>query len=153
MILMVSIDLISGMAFKTLFNFDKHSFGLDNIHVFPSSDIAKTFMLLCLKCYVDKEDNLMWYAYLNVYALYCFASESSSIVCSLKVFASQTSILSGILILHPYPETSIFHMSPPYLPIRGIPLPLLKHRIFCVILRCSKCSISCPCFSSGGSSS
>src|SRR3954464_2976453 len=35
-----------------------------------SSDIAKTFMLLCLKCYVDKEDNLMCYAYLNVYALY-----------------------------------------------------------------------------------
>src|ERR1041385_4923563 len=69
-ILMGSIDLISGMALKTLFNFVKHGFGLDNMHVFSSSDIAKTFMLLCLKCYVDKEDNLMCYAYLNVYALY-----------------------------------------------------------------------------------
>src|SRR4051812_15234875 len=39
------------------------------MHVFSSSDIAKTFMLLCLKCYVDKEDNLMYYAYLNVYDL------------------------------------------------------------------------------------
>src|ERR1041385_378002 len=66
MILMGSIDLISGMALKTLFSFGKHSFGLDNMHVFSSSDIAKTFMLLFLKCYVDKEDNLMCYAYLNV---------------------------------------------------------------------------------------
>src|SRR3954469_19717994 len=70
MILMGSIDLISGMALKTLFNFGKHSFGHDNMHVFSSSNIAKTFMLLCLKCYVDKEDNLMCYAYLNDYALY-----------------------------------------------------------------------------------
>src|ERR1041385_4133065 len=69
-ILMGSIDLISGMALKTLFNSGKHSFGHDNMHVFSSSDIAKTFMLLCLKCYVDKEDNLMCYAYLNVYTLY-----------------------------------------------------------------------------------
>jgi len=76
----------------------------------------------------------MCYAYFNVYALYCFASKSSSIVCSLKAFASQTSVLSGILLVHPYPETSIFHMSPPYLPIRGIPLPLLKHRIFVLSL-------------------
>ena len=99
------------------------------MHVFSSSDIAKTFMLLCLKCYVDKEDNLMCYACINVYALYCFESKSSSIVCSLKAFASQNSVLSGILLVHPYPETNIFHMSPPYLPIRGIPLPLLKYRI------------------------
>src|ERR1041385_5407086 len=70
MILMGSIDFISGMALKTLFNFGKHNFGLDNMHVFPSSDISKTFMLLCLKCYVDKEDNLMCYAYLNVWSLY-----------------------------------------------------------------------------------
>src|SRR3954464_15933211 len=90
MILMGSIDLISGMALKTIFNFGKHSFGLDNMHVFSSSDIPKAFMVLCLKCYVDKEDNLMCYAYLHVYALYCFASNSSSIVCSLKAFASQT---------------------------------------------------------------
>src|ERR1041385_2789056 len=52
-ILMGSIDLITGMALKILFNFGKHSFGYDNMHVFKSSDIAKTFMLLCLKCYVD----------------------------------------------------------------------------------------------------
>src|ERR1041385_3176659 len=70
MILMGRIDLISGMALKTLFNIEKHTFGLDNMHVFSSSDIAKTFMLLCLKCYVDKEDNLMCYDHLNVYALY-----------------------------------------------------------------------------------
>src|SRR3954464_8855090 len=71
MIFMGSIDLISGMALKTLFNLGKHSFGHNNKHDFSqSSDIAKTFMLLCLKCYVDKEDNLMCYAYLNVYALY-----------------------------------------------------------------------------------
>src|ERR1041384_3978840 len=37
-----------------------------------SSDIAKTFVLLCLKCYVDKEDNLMFHASFNVYTLYCF---------------------------------------------------------------------------------
>src|ERR1043165_3401693 len=68
-ILMGSIDLISGMALKTLFNFGKHSFGHDNMHVFSSSNIAKTFMLLCLKSYVAKEYNLMCYAHLNVYAL------------------------------------------------------------------------------------
>ena len=70
MILMGIIDLISGIALRTLFNFGKYSFGHDNMHVFSSSDIAKTFMLLCLKCYVDKEDNLICYAYFNVYALY-----------------------------------------------------------------------------------
>src|SRR3954462_16005311 len=91
-------------------------------------------MLLCMKCYVDKEDNLMCYAYFNFYDLYCFASKSSSIVCSLKAFAIQTSVLSGILLVHPYPETNIFHMSPPYLPIRGIPLPLLKYRIYVLSL-------------------
>src|SRR3954466_3699908 len=36
-----------------------------------SSDIAKTFVLLCLKCYVDKEDNLMCHASFNVYDFYC----------------------------------------------------------------------------------
>src|SRR4051812_47708406 len=71
MILMGSINLISGMALKSLFIFGKHSFGLDIMHVFSSSNIAKTFMLLCLKCYVDKEDNLKCYASFNVYALYC----------------------------------------------------------------------------------
>src|ERR1041385_50849 len=70
MILMGSIDLISGMDLETLFNLGRHSFGLDNMHDFSSSDIAKTFMLLCLKCYVEKEDNLMCYDYLNVYDLY-----------------------------------------------------------------------------------
>src|SRR3954466_13371391 len=70
MILMGIIDLISGMALKISFNFGKHRFGHDNMHVFSSSNIAKTFMLLFLKCYVDEEDNLMCYAYLNVYALY-----------------------------------------------------------------------------------
>ena len=63
LILMGSIDLISGMDLKTVFNLGKHSFG--------HNDIAKTFMLLCLKCYVDKEDNLMCHASFNVYALYC----------------------------------------------------------------------------------
>src|SRR3954467_14010906 len=72
LILMGCIDLISGMALKTLFNLGKHSFGHNKKHVFSqSSDIAKTFALLCLKCYVDKEDNLMFHASFNVYALYC----------------------------------------------------------------------------------
>src|SRR3954470_23531920 len=71
----------------------------------------------------------MCYACFNVYALYYFASKSSSSVYSLKAFASQTSILSGILLVHPYPQINIFHMSPPYLPIRGISLPLLKYII------------------------
>src|ERR1043165_7943803 len=70
LILMGSIDLISGMASKTLFNLGKCSFGHNNKHV-QSSDIAKTFVLLCLKCYVDKEDNLMFHASFNVYALCC----------------------------------------------------------------------------------
>ena len=34
MILMGSIDLISGMAVKTLFNLGKHSFGHNNKHDF-----------------------------------------------------------------------------------------------------------------------
>jgi hypothetical protein len=34
MILMGSIDLISGMALKTLFNLGKHSFGHNNKHDF-----------------------------------------------------------------------------------------------------------------------
>src|SRR3954470_20071541 len=76
----------------------------------------------------------MCYAYLNVYALYCFASKSSSIVYFLKAFASQNSVPSGILLVHPYPETNIFHMSPPYLPIRGISLPLLKYIIYVLSL-------------------
>ena len=100
-ILMGSIDLISGMALKTLFNFGKHSFGHDNMHVFSSSDIAKTFMLLCLKCYVDKEDNLMCYAYLNVYALYVLhLSEHQLFVLSKtlldKLFAQQISACAFI---------------------------------------------------------
>src|SRR3954462_10835237 len=72
LVLVRSCDLISGMASKTLFNLGKYSFGHDNKHVFSqSSDIAKTFVLLCLKCYVDKEDNLMFHASFNVYTLYC----------------------------------------------------------------------------------
>ena len=35
LILMGSIDLISGMASKTLFNLGKYSFGHNNNHVFP----------------------------------------------------------------------------------------------------------------------
>src|SRR3954469_6196827 len=72
LILMGSTDLISSMASKTLFNLGKHSFGHNKQACFSqSSDIAKTFVLLCLKCYVDKEDNLMFHASFNVYALYC----------------------------------------------------------------------------------
>src|SRR4051812_39315195 len=41
-----------------------------SLNLWVIGNIAKTFMLLCFKCYVDKEDNLMCYAYLNVYALY-----------------------------------------------------------------------------------
>jgi len=89
LILMGVLTLYQVWLWKLYLNFGKHSFGHDNMHVFSSSDIAKTFMLLCLKCYVDKEDNLMCYAYINVYALYCFESKSPSIVCSLKAFASQ----------------------------------------------------------------
>src|SRR3954469_16430953 len=72
LILMGSIDIISGMSSKTLFNLGKYSFGHNKKQVFSQiSDIAKTFVLLCLKCYVDKEDNLMCHANFNVYALYC----------------------------------------------------------------------------------
>src|SRR3954463_5113269 len=48
--------------------------------------------------------------------------------------ASQNSVPSGILLVLPYPETNIFHLSPPYLPIRGIPLPLLKYIIYVLSL-------------------
>src|ERR1041384_1665458 len=44
--------------------------------------------------------------------------------------ASQKSVPSGIMLVLPYPETNILHLSPPYLPIRGIPLPLLKYIIY-----------------------
>src|SRR3954471_2346661 len=72
LILMRSIDLISGMASKTLFNLGKYSFGHHNKHVFlKSSNLANTFVLLCLKCYVDKEENLVFHISSNVYALYC----------------------------------------------------------------------------------
>ena len=70
-ILMGSCDLISGMASKTLFNLGNYSFGHNKSMFSQSSDIAKTFVLLCLKCYVDKEDNLMFHASFHVYALYC----------------------------------------------------------------------------------
>src|SRR3954465_4936979 len=33
-----------------------------------------------------------------------------------------------------YPKTNIFHLSPPYLPIHGIPLPLLKYIIYVLSL-------------------
>src|SRR4051812_21555741 len=115
--------------------------------IFSSSDIAKTFMLLCLKCYVDKEDNLMCYAYLNVYALYALhISHHQFYVLSKPLLAK---LFAGrFLLVHPYPETNIFHMSPPYLLIRGISLPLLKVYYYCVILKCSKSSILCLWFSS-----
>src|SRR4051812_49313317 len=71
LILVGSIDLISGMSLKTLFNLGKHNLVIKTSMIFSSSDIVKTFMLLCLKCYVDKEDNLMCHASFNVYALYC----------------------------------------------------------------------------------
>ena len=48
--------------------------------------------------------------------------------------ASQNSILSRILLEYPYPKTNILHVSPPYLPIRGIPLPLLKYIIYVLSL-------------------
>src|SRR3954470_15327214 len=48
--------------------------------------------------------------------------------------ASQNSVPSGILLILPYPETNFFHLSPPYLPICGIPLPLLKYIIYVLSL-------------------
>ena len=48
LILMGSIDLISCMALKTLFNLGKYSFGHNNKHV-QSSDIAKTFCVIMLE--------------------------------------------------------------------------------------------------------
>src|SRR3954470_926184 len=68
-----------------------------------SSDIAKTFVLLCLKCYVDKEDNLMFHASFNVYALYCFHLSCHQL--SSQSLASQNSVPSRILLVLPYPET------------------------------------------------
>ena len=55
---------------------------ITTIMSFSSSDIAKTFMFLCLKCYADKEDNLMFYANSLCYTLYCFASKSTLFVSS-----------------------------------------------------------------------
>src|SRR3954465_10128445 len=97
--------------------------------IFSSSDIAKTFMLLCLKCYVDKEDNLMCYASFNVYALYCLHLSHRQLS-GLSSLASLNSVRNGIMLIHPYTETNIFHMSPPYLVIRGISLPLIKYIIY-----------------------
>ena len=88
-------------------------------------------MLLCLKCYVDKEDNLMFHVCLNVYALYCFHL-SCHLLSALSSIASQNSVPSGILLVLPFPETNLFHLSPPYLPTCGIQLPLLKY-IICVL--------------------
>src|SRR3954469_17156295 len=48
--------------------------------------------------------------------------------------ASQNSVPSGILLVPPYPETNFFHLSPPYLPTCGIPLPLLKYIIYVLSL-------------------
>ena len=48
LILMGSIDLISGMASKTLFNLGKYRFGHDNKHA-QSSDIVKTFCVIMLE--------------------------------------------------------------------------------------------------------
>src|SRR3954466_11897745 len=111
MILMRSCDLISGMASKTLFNLGKYSFGHHNKHVFyQSSDIAKTFVLLCLKCDVDKEDNLMFHASFNVYALYCLHLSCRHLSALSQSLASQKSVPSGILLVPPYPETNIFHL-------------------------------------------
>src|ERR1043165_4844511 len=98
-----------------------------------SSDIAKTFVLLCLKCYVDKEDNLMFHASFNVYALYCLHL-SCHLLSALSSLASQNSVPSGILLVPPYPEINSFHLSPPYLPTCGIPLPLLKYIIYVLSL-------------------
>src|SRR4051812_39996309 len=101
---------------------------------FSSSDIAKTFVLLCLKCYVDKEDNLMFHASFNVYALYCLHLSFYQLSALSQSLASQNSILSGILLVLPYLETNFFHLSPPYLPTCGIPLPLLKCIIYVLSL-------------------
>ena len=90
-------------------------------------------MLLCLKCYVDKEDNLMFHGSFNVYALYCL--HLVVIICLLsQSLASQNSVPSGIRLVLPYPETNFFHLSPPYLPTCGIPLPLLKYIIYVLSL-------------------
>src|SRR3954467_14252786 len=101
--------------------------------IFSSSDIAKTFKLLCLKWYVDKEDNLMFHASFNVYALYCLHL-SCHLLSALSSLASQNSVPSGILLVLPYPETNFCHLSPPYLPTCGIPLPLLMYIIYVLSL-------------------
>src|SRR3954467_12844737 len=101
--------------------------------IFSSSDIAKTFKLLCLKCYVDKEDSLMCHASFNVYALYCLHLSHHQLSGS-QSLASQNFVQGGILLVLPHTETNIFHLSPPYLPTRGIPLPLLKYIIYVLSL-------------------
>src|SRR3954469_13770701 len=90
-------------------------------------------MLLCLKCYVDKEDNLMCHASFNVYALYCLHLSHHQLSglskpCLPKLCTKHNSACTSI------PETNIFHLSPPYLPIRVIPLPLLKYIIYVLSL-------------------
>ena len=99
-----------------------------------SSDIAKTFVLLCLKCYVDKKDNLMFHVSFNVYALYCLHLSCHHLSALSKALLAKNSVPSGILLVLPYPETNIFHLSPPYLPTCGIPLPLLKYIIYVLSL-------------------
>ena len=73
LILMGVLTLYQVWLRKLYLNLGKYSFGHNNKHVFlKSSDIAKTFVLLCLKCYVDKEDNLMFHVSFNVYAFIAF---------------------------------------------------------------------------------
>ena len=74
MILMGSIDLMLGMAMKLYLILANIALVITTSMIFLNYQHSQNFMLLCLNCYADKEDNLMCYAYFNVYALYCFAS-------------------------------------------------------------------------------
>ena len=70
---MGSIGLIPGMDLKTLLNLGKHSIGHSNnyycrtkrgdsflfVVLFSLASFLEIFTFLCLKCYADKEDNLM----------------------------------------------------------------------------------------------
>src|SRR3954462_9548749 len=71
LILMGNIDLISGMASKLCLILPSITLVIQQACFSQISDLAKTFVLLCLKCYVDKEDNLMCHASFNVYVFYC----------------------------------------------------------------------------------
>src|SRR3954462_2836865 len=76
----------------------------------------------------------MFHASFNVYALYCLYLSCRHLSALSQSLARQNSVPSGILLVPPYPEINIFHLSPPNIPTCCIPLPLLKYIIYVLSL-------------------